>query len=102
MSRLVVFASRPVEQFLSMLKSQPVVACFAVRWAFAYAVRYCLTWSLFGAVMAERWRGRQEMSNVMALGWAIYYIYVVGWELWAEAIIWCRAKAVGIGNIVKE
>ena len=30
MSRLVVFASRPVEQFLSMLKSQHVVACFAV------------------------------------------------------------------------
>ena len=30
MSRSVVFASRPVEQFLSVLKSQHVVACFAV------------------------------------------------------------------------
>ena len=31
--------------------------------------------------MAERWRGRQAVSNVMALGWAIYYIYC-----WAGAV----------------
>ena len=77
MSRLVVLASRPVEQFLSMLKSQHVVACFAVWRAFAYAVCLCLMWSLFGAVMAEWRRGRQAVSNVMALSWAIYCIYML-------------------------
>ena len=45
MSRLVVFASRQVEQFLSMLKSQHVVACFAVG-----RIRLCcvilLVWEL--------------------------------------------------------
>ena len=51
--------------------------------------------------MAERWRGRQAVSNVMALSWAIYYIYIcLGRVLWAEAIICCWAVAVGISNIL--
>ena len=55
-------------------------------------------WSLFGAVMAKRWRGRWAVGEVMALRWAIYYI-CLGSELWAEAIICCWEVAVGISNI---
>ena len=92
MSRLVVFASRPVEQFLSVLKSQLMVACFA-------AGRYLL--ELVDSVrcgaclelLCERGYSQLDSSGVgEAVRGYILYIFMLRRWLWEEAIICCWGK----------
>lgn len=98
MSRLVVFASRPVEQFLSMLKSQHVVACFAVG---RYLLMLCGIACLGACLELLCERGYSQLDS-SGMGEAVsgYILYIcLGGVLWAEAIIWCKVKVVGISSI---
>ena len=44
----------------------------------------------------------EAVSNVMALGWAIYYIYMLRQCAVGRSYYLLLAVAVGISNIVKE